>query len=95
VLGASLVRDVVIVDEGGHPSDCAPFRSCCVVYTLRGVSDGSRIEDNTIWRHRGRKHARTLAALSRATQGWPLNKRGTHRIDMYRKPARLVNGALI
>jgi hypothetical protein len=63
-------------------------------YYLRGVGDGSCIEDNTIWRHRGRKRARTLAALSRAAQGWLLKGEAQHRIDMYRKPARLVNGAL-
>lgn len=38
MLSASLIRDVVIVDEGGHPSDCMPLRSCCVAHPVCGES---------------------------------------------------------
>ena len=38
VLGASLIRDLVMIDEGGHPSDCMPLRSCCVVHSVCGES---------------------------------------------------------
>ena len=27
-----------MVDEGGHPSDCMPLRSCCVVHPVCGES---------------------------------------------------------
>ena len=38
MLGASLIRGVVMVDEGGHPSDCMPLRSCCIVHPVCGES---------------------------------------------------------
>jgi hypothetical protein len=44
---------------------------------LRGVGDGSRIEDDTIWRHRGRKHVQNISSIRRAVQGWLLKRRGT------------------